>query len=326
MYPYCGGSLCWVSGTYQVNATWAGDNASAKMITTFNYQAQSATTVTVACAPASLAVGTSTQCTASLSGAGGTTDGELIAFSQTGGTGHVSFPSPATCALSGNSCALSVKGNSTGTATIQAMYGGDSSNSGSTSTTSVTVTKAATSIQLQCLVATGRPFPCAVTLTGWGASVVGENVTFSVTGDLGVLTLPNPAVCILTVAGGSATCQLMVNGTKPGTVTLQAVYAGDVNNAGSSGDTTVTVLATTTTSSTSSTSSATTSTTSSSSSTVTRTTSSIPSAAASNSTLYLILAAVVVILVLIGVVMMRRRSARGTTQSQLNPGPNPQTP
>jgi len=147
----CGGSPCWIAGTYLVNATWAGYGATAIGTTTFQYLPNSPASTSVSCAPASFAVGATSQCTASVSGGAGTTrDGETVAFSQTGGSGSVSFSSPATCALSGNSCSVTVTGGSPGPVTIQASYPGDAANAASSGTASVTVTQATTTTSVSC--------------------------------------------------------------------------------------------------------------------------------------------------------------------------------
>lgn len=42
----CGGSPCWVAGTYAVNATWGGPSGTATAMTTFTYSPSSSTTST----------------------------------------------------------------------------------------------------------------------------------------------------------------------------------------------------------------------------------------------------------------------------------------
>src|SRR5205807_9736726 len=82
-------------------------------------------------------------CTASVSGTAGTISGETMTFSQTGGTGNVTLQSPATCALSMAegvpSCQMTVTVTSVGSIIIQAVYGGDTSNAGSSGVTTLTV-------------------------------------------------------------------------------------------------------------------------------------------------------------------------------------------
>ena len=190
----CGGSPCWIAGTYLVNATWAGYGASAIMTTTFAYVPSPPASTSVSCAPASFATGATSKCTASVSGGAGTSiDGETLTFTQTGGTGSVSFPSAATCTLSGNSCSITVTGTSLGQATIQASYPGDAVNAASSGTASVTVL-AATTTSVSCtpsLVDIGGASTCTATVTGATGTITGETITFSQpSGETGSVTIP----------------------------------------------------------------------------------------------------------------------------------------
>jgi hypothetical protein len=104
----------------------------------------SVTSTSVACSPSTtIDVGLSTTCTATVTGESGSITGETITWSQTGGTGSVSF-SLATCNLSGSpeSCSVTVTGVTAGSATIQATYPGDTNNLGSSDTDALTVTNA----------------------------------------------------------------------------------------------------------------------------------------------------------------------------------------
>jgi hypothetical protein len=71
------------------------------------------------------------RCTATLKGYYGPVVGETISWTQTEGTGSVTFSSP-TCTLwsgpSGMSCSVIVTGTLRGSATIQAYYAGNSNN------------------------------------------------------------------------------------------------------------------------------------------------------------------------------------------------------
>jgi hypothetical protein len=102
-------------------------------------QAAATTTTTVNCSPSTIDVGSSSSCTATVTGATGTISGETISWSQSGGTGSVSFPSGPTCSLSGASCSITVNGATVGNPTIQASYPRDSSNLASSGTGSLTV-------------------------------------------------------------------------------------------------------------------------------------------------------------------------------------------
>jgi len=107
-----------------------------------NFQVGVATTTTVACDTLTLMLGASSSCTATVSGATGTIAGDVISWSQDGGTGSVSFLSGNTCALSGTSCSVPVTGSNVGSVTLQASYLGDPNNLPSSGTGDLTVTAA----------------------------------------------------------------------------------------------------------------------------------------------------------------------------------------
>ncbi len=319
----CGGSHCWIAGAYLVNATWGGPGVSLIATATFAYLPITPDSTSVSCAPASFAVGATSQCTASISGGSGISiDGETVTFSQTGGTGSVTFPPPATCALSGNSCSVTVTGGSPGQATIQASYPGDASNAASSATASVTVL-AATTTSVSCTpsdVGIGAASTCTATVAGAVGTIAGETVTFSqLSSEIGSVTISPPGTCDL---GSAGSCSISVTGAAPGAVTVEAAYPGDAENGASSGTASLTALfihstvtASTSSSSTSSsvsTSSASTNSTSSSTSPTASSTTNTgvqPSSVGLGTAAYLILAAVAVIVIALGVVMWRRKAA-----------------
>jgi cobalamin biosynthesis Mg chelatase CobN len=55
---YCGGTPCWVAGTYVVNATWGGDGASAVAGTTFTWSNATSTTTSSASSTSSSSTST----------------------------------------------------------------------------------------------------------------------------------------------------------------------------------------------------------------------------------------------------------------------------
>ena len=163
------------------------------MTTTFTYAPSPPASTSVSCVPASFVVGATSQCTATVSGGAGTTlDGETLTFTQTGGSGSVSFPGAATCTLSGNGCSITVTGTSLGQAIIRASYLGDASNAASSGNTSVTVL-AATATSVTCtpsLVDIGGTSTCTATVTGAGGTITGETITFSQpSGETGSVTV-----------------------------------------------------------------------------------------------------------------------------------------
>jgi len=307
-----GGTATWIAGTYLVNATWGGSSGSASQTTTFQYSpigTSTTTTTSVSCTPAIVVVYPETRCTATVSGASGTISGETMAFSQTGGTGAVNFPSPATCAISGTSCSVFASDVTPGPVTIQASYPGDANNAASSGTASVTVPRVATSIFLACtLYSVGVASSCKATVEGGESVTPGEMVTFSQNGT-GSVTLPSPPTCGLNIFRlESAGCAIELTGNSPGPVTINASYGGDAIHAPSSGTTTITIIQNSTSTSTTSSSSS-----SSSATTATRTTSTTSSPSSSSggsgSLIYLGVAAVVILVIVIGVVFSRRRPA-----------------
>jgi len=269
-------------------------------VTTFQYSpgSETGTTTSVSCSTPSIAVNAIAQCTATVSGASGTISDETIAFSATG-AGVVALPSPATCTISGTSCSVSVRGIAPGPVTVQASYPGDSSNAASSGTASLPVTRGVTSVSVSCTpVTVDVTSTCTATVSGAAAVISREIITFVQTAGTGSVSfvLPqSPASC--TMADVPA-CSVAVMGDTPGSVTIQASYSGDVDDAASSGMTTFTVAQTATSTASSSTTSSTTTSTSSTSSS---------SSSASGTLTYILVSAIVVVVVLIGLAVWRRR-------------------
>lgn len=240
------GSSCSVAvtgssqGSATVQAAYPGDgNNGASSGTATLTVTEGTTSASVSCTPSSFAVGATSSCKATVSGAAGAISGETVSFAQTGGTGSVKLPSPPTCTLSGTSCQVTVTGAAAGAVTIKATYGGDAGNMGSSGTVSLTVTRATTTTSLSCSPASfgvAATSSCKATVSGAGGVISGEKVTFSQTGT-GSVTLPSPATCALS---GNA-CTITVTGASPGPVTLTATFGGDANDAGSSGGSAATV-------------------------------------------------------------------------------------
>jgi hypothetical protein len=127
------------------------------------------TATAVACSPSTTVdVGSSTTCTATVTGESGPITGETITWSQTGGTGSVSFSPATTCSLAGSpeSCSVSVTGATAGSATIQASYPGDAGNLASSNTTTITADPA---------LAVGAPYGSPPTIDQGQASSLSAN-------------------------------------------------------------------------------------------------------------------------------------------------------
>lgn len=326
----CGGGSCWTAGRYFVNVTWGGRGASAVAVTTFEYSPLAPSSASVSCLPVALSVGAASQCTASVSGAGPSMDGESVSFSQAGGTGSVSFPSPATCPLSGKSCSVAVKGISPGTVNIEVSYPGDSYYTASSANASLTVQQAKTATSVTCepaSVEVGGVSTCTATISGWVGAPTGESFEFSQQPPVnGSVTFPSGPACVLG-AGGS--CYVSLIAATPGAVTIEAAYPGDANNAASSGTASIVALYPQSTTSTTSTS---TPSTTSSTSTVSSTsitgvttssqTSTQPSGGAPRLAVFAALGVVAAAIVLVALLLRRRAaSANPKTAGASRPAP-----
>jgi hypothetical protein len=111
------------------------------------FSTKTETGVSVGCGSSTIDVGSSTTCTATVSGASayGSISGEKVTWSQTGGTGSVTFPSGDACLLSSTSCYITVTGSTFGSVTVQASYPGDSNNSPSQGSFPLSISPCATS-------------------------------------------------------------------------------------------------------------------------------------------------------------------------------------
>src|SRR6266487_3590928 len=163
-----------------------------------------------------------------------------VTFSLTAGTTGGSLGSP-TCTLSTSSgvtsCSVTFTGTASGSGSVTAMYGGDSTHNTSTSTTAtVTVTatgKDNTSTSVACspttIVPTGTS-TCAATVTDTttASNVPGGSLSFT-SSDTTVGTVV--ASCSLT--GGS--CTVAFTGVASGSATVTGTYTGDSTHNGSTG-------------------------------------------------------------------------------------------
>jgi YVTN family beta-propeller protein len=142
-----------VTGTYpvQLSASYPGDasnTASTSAYVTLTWAVSAVTTTTISCQ--SYSPSPSTTCNAFVKGVSGTITGEPVVWSQTGGTGTVSFSSPV-CTLSASpfQCVapVTVTAGSSGTVTIQAWYPGSVivPNSASIGTQTMTIANVAIS-------------------------------------------------------------------------------------------------------------------------------------------------------------------------------------
>ena len=108
---------------------WVAD-ASNNRVTEFTAAVLATTSTVVTCTPSStIDVGSSTTCAATVTGQSGSITGETVTWSQSAGSGAVSFSST-TCNLAGSpeTCSVTVTGVTAGSATVHASYPGDTNN------------------------------------------------------------------------------------------------------------------------------------------------------------------------------------------------------
>jgi hypothetical protein len=210
-----------------------------------------ATTTMVGCSPATVPVGGTISCTATVTdvvvGAPATTPTGTVSFSTDSG----SFSGGGSCTLSGSgpsaSCSVSYTPTVVGPHTITATYGGDATHSGSSGTTVVTATLRLTSTTVICSpnpVIEDAPTTCTATVTDTdvGTKFTPTGTVAFTSSGVGTFT-GNP--CTLGGSGASASCSVTYApaagsaATSPHTIT--GIYSGDGLHFPSSGSTSLTV-------------------------------------------------------------------------------------
>lgn len=231
----------YVTGTPTLTAYYRGDTnnlpSEGSTVVTVT-QGTQPTTTSVSCDPPSVEVGSSTTCTATVSGAGPT--GTVI-FDASPSDGVFE---PVLCTLSvesatQSSCGADFAPSVAETVTVTATYTGDSSNEGSAGSTDVTVFSNAqpTSTEVECIpnpVLVGDSATCT-------ASVSGNDPTGTVDwSEVGLDGSFSDGSCGLS----SSSCSSDFTASDAGSGTIVASYLGDDQNEPSSG---VTALNATTT-------------------------------------------------------------------------------
>jgi len=182
--------------------------------------AASTDAITVKCSPSSISLGSSTQCTATVSG--NSPGGSIRWTSDVMGT----FSS-SSCTLLSGACHVSYTPSSASSpVTISASYGGDANNAPVSGSFTLAVAAAHTTTTVTCSPATvtiGGNTTCTATVKGQGPTGViswasNSGGTFQ------------PTVCILT----SGSCSALYLQSSVSTATITGVYSGDSNNQGSS--------------------------------------------------------------------------------------------
>jgi len=138
---------------------------------------KTASTTFVSCSPSPVSSGSSTICTALVSGLSPT---GTVTFSQSG-SGSV-LPSPARCTLVSAACSVTLTGANAGSVTIKGVYGGDSNNVGSTGILGLTISLAATTASLSCVLSSITLVSSTVT-TGATTTITTSVITNSSTAE-----------------------------------------------------------------------------------------------------------------------------------------------
>ena len=237
------------SGSHQLTAAYSSDafhlSSSGETSLKVNVEGgggeKDATKATLACVPASLAVGGSSTCTATVTdeAASPSTPKGIVSFSH---SNEGVFSPQASCALiaagdgKSASCQLTYIPTAVGAHQLTALYSGDEAHVSSEATSSLNVTQGgggrdATKATLACVpasVAVGGSSICTATVTDEAASpsTPRGNFTFSHSNE-GVFSPQASCALIATGDGKSASCQLTYIPTAVGAHQLTALYSGD---------------------------------------------------------------------------------------------------
>ena len=229
------------AGTHGITATYNGDAAhsASESSTAFSLTVTLRTTsTTVSCSPNGVVVNQATNCTAVVadsSGSGGVTP-----------TGNVLLTPGGSCALVSGSCSVNITPSSSGSLSVSASYGGDSSHGTSSGSTTVLVGKRATSTSDSCSpspVTNDTVTSCVATVTDTdiGAAITPNGSVGFASNSTGVFSPPS---CALAATGtvGVASCSVSYTPGVAGLHGITASYAGDSSHLGSNGSMTLSVV------------------------------------------------------------------------------------
>jgi hypothetical protein len=206
------------SGT-SISASYGGDGSNnASNSTALPISVEQATpTLSANCA--SVVVGSTATCFASLNG--GYNPMGNVTFSQTGGPA-ISIPSPS-CSTDSGPCSITVTTKSAGTVALLASYSGDPNNAAQGTSVVLIVSPAQSTTLASCSTQTvviGASTTCSATVTGFSPTGT-INWVFSGKGTL------SANFCLVP----PESCGVTLSPTSSGTIT--ASYSGDKNNTGS---------------------------------------------------------------------------------------------
>jgi len=225
-----------VSSNLQVTRVSSGFHVGTGLVDFGQSYSPSASFTSVTCDPASVLIGHSTTCVATVTGADPT---GIVTFSSSSGTfsSRNSTASTLSCALVKGSCSLRFKPSSAeSSANVTASYRGDAANLGSSGALKLNVAKKASLTSIACSTASakaGAPITCTAKVTGY---FLGGTVSWSQSGGTGSLLLPSDSCTLV-----KGRCSITLDGTAAGTVVLQAAYGGDADNTGSVATFTLTI-------------------------------------------------------------------------------------
>jgi len=233
------------SGTIAVSALYSGDPTHSTSIgNTGLATSLRMPTVTVACAPASVAVNQATTCTVTVA--------DQAPGTASTPTGTVTFAPGGTCTLSHSSsdpnpestCTVTITPTATGQLSVSAKYSGDSIHFGSQGSTTVNVTPAilnSTSTSISCIpnnATVSSLTTCTATVTDTsssGATTPTGTVGFT-TNSTGTFA-PTSTTCTLAAGSTAATtsCSVSYTPTVAGHHLITGSYSGDPTHSGSTG-------------------------------------------------------------------------------------------
>src|SRR6266581_5237828 len=239
------------SGTLSISASYSGDSThSASSGSSSLAVNKRATSTMIVCSPASVQIGQSSTCTASVKdtspGTPGTPTG-TVSFTTKGGRGSFNSSPCSLLAVNSTNASCNVSYTPSGTKartdTITGTYSpavSDTLHNGSSGTFSLVVTKGGlhpTSTTINCTPSTvvvDQSASCIATVTDTSSS--------SATAPTGTVAFTPGGTCILgSPSGASASCSVTVIPTSAGTLSISASYSGDSTHSASSGSSSLAV-------------------------------------------------------------------------------------
>jgi YVTN family beta-propeller protein len=216
-------------GSVDMRASYEGDSDDYPSSGTFDLTVSYGETV--ACTPASVVVGRSTTCTATVTGA--TKPTGKVTWS-TSGSGKFS---PSVCTLKDGSCSVSYTPTSASSSVIlTASYQGGKQNPSHSGTFGLVVSQTTSTLKLTCspssvVVGTSKTITCTAKLSGYLPT---GSVTWSPSTP-GLVSLSHSTCSLAKDTQTSSRCSVVLTVNDAGTFTMTAAYGGDSSNLGASG-------------------------------------------------------------------------------------------